>query len=142
MTTPTDWLRAAIIHRRRLAESAITETGPAWDVEASQYSFSPSSIQVTDRHGDGETTAILLGNDTAALDHVALNDPQDAIARCQAELAILELHQYRPWPQRLGRGADCSACGEPVTRTQPCRTVELIARGYRDQPGYADHWRT
>jgi len=77
--------------------------------------------------------------------HIALNDPQDTIARCEAELAILDEH----YPQDRGEsipGADCGICwhvGVPgASEPYPCRTVRLLASGYKHRPGYREEdWK-
>lgn len=90
--------------------------------------------------------------------HVALNDPQDTIARCEAELAILREHHIL-WATsddedyadfsvvRIG-GADldhgCIRCHYygmgGVKGYGACQTVRLLAGGYQHWPGYTDHW--
>ena len=57
--------------------------------------------------------------------HIALNDPQDVIARCEAELAILD------------------ACVRGIRSGRALLAEEirsLVASGYRHRPGYAEHW--
>ena len=60
------------------------------------------------------------------------NDPQDTIARCEAELAILDEHG--PWD--LDADAYCSACGDVPQVAYPCRTVRLLTGGYKHRPGF------
>ena len=66
------------------------------------------------------------------------NDPRDTIARCEAELAILDEHGGAP-------GIDpgevcCVRCGDYPQEPHPCRTVRLLASGYRHRPGYQEAW--
>jgi hypothetical protein len=78
-------------------------------------------------------------------DHIAANDPQDTIARCEAELAILDDHA--PLSGYDPHGPVCVICCEPggfgcedaVVR-HPCRTVRLLASGYRHRKGYRPEW--
>jgi hypothetical protein len=91
---------------------------------------------------------------------IAGNDPQDVIARCEAELAILDEHA-EGGPDELrhghweGHGSnerwirdepnDCPVCVYPgfstsIHEEEPCKTVRLLASGYRHRPGYAEHW--
>ncbi|MFI7616073.1 DUF6221 family protein [Nonomuraea terrae] len=57
--------------------------------------------------------------------HIALHDPADVIARCEAALALLAFH-----------GRDCAECWSGM----PCRSVRLLATGYRRRPGWRDEW--
>ncbi|MEO3860904.1 DUF6221 family protein [Acrocarpospora sp. B8E8] len=59
--------------------------------------------------------------------HIALHDPRDTIARCEAELAELDRHQ----PNFAG---DCTRCDQVA----PCEAVVIKARGYRHRPGWKD----
>lgn len=81
--------------------------------------------------------------------HIALNDPQDVIARCEAELAILDAHAFDTLEKFGTEGPPrCTIClsdregyeeqweGDPW----PCQTVRLVASGYKHREGYAEHW--
>lgn len=57
--------------------------------------------------------------------HIALHDPADVVARCEAALALL-----------AGHGGDCPECSSGT----PCRSVRLLAIGYRRRPGWRDEW--
>lgn len=57
--------------------------------------------------------------------HIALHDPAEAIARCEAELALLALH-----------ARDCDECAGG----SPCATLRRLASGYRLRPGWRDEW--
>jgi hypothetical protein len=63
---------------------------------------------------------------------IAKHDLRSAIARCEAELAILDEH------------AEGWQIGDPLRdcqwETWPCRTLRLVASGYRHREGYAQHW--
>jgi hypothetical protein len=84
----------------------------------------------------------------AQFSHIAFNDPRDAIARCEAELAILDLHV--PVRGDDGTGIDGKVCvicswvnlseeteGDPY----PCKTVRSVGIAYRHLPGYREEWR-
>ncbi|GAA4557801.1 hypothetical protein GCM10023193_10660 [Planotetraspora kaengkrachanensis] len=70
-------------------------------------------------------------------------DPRDTIARCDAALAVLDEHGI---VQVTGIGKDtrvmqipaCKTCG--TKHGVPCRTLRLLARGYRHREGYDDEW--
>jgi hypothetical protein len=77
--------------------------------------------------------------------HIEANDPQDTIARCEAELAILDEHPWQPGWDGTGFGRPiCSVCswtdrdGDAEGDPYPCKTVRLIGRGYRHWPGYRE----
>lgn len=80
---------------------------------------------------------------------IAQHDPQDVIARCEAELAILDAHAFDTLEKFGTEGpARCTIClsdregyeeqweGDPW----PCQTVRLVASGYKHREGYAEHW--
>lgn len=72
------------------------------------------------------------------LAHIMANQPSDAVARCEAELAILDLHAPRvPEDYERWGTSDCRACHDLT----PCRTVRLLAYGYRNHPDYSEEWR-
>src|SRR5690606_1225248 len=76
----------------------------------------------------------------AAGDHLGLQQPRDTIARCEADLAMLDLHQPREY-------GECVACRDRAQARGSCRrgdcrcyTVQLLARGRRLRPGFKPSW--
>ena len=98
---------------------------------------------------------------------IAANDPRSVIARCEADLAILDEHARLPafpvetltaWraagipEERIVKAsavASCARCHTPVDDARededqclsvayPCRTVRLLGYGYRFRPGYRE----
>ena len=65
---------------------------------------------------------------------IAANDPRSVIARCEAELAILDEHRAEAgcFPDELC----CVTCGDFPQVLFPCRTVRLLAGGYKHRPGF------
>ncbi len=63
----------------------------------------------------------------------------ERLARAKAELAILDEHG----PNDTFGPDDicCSACGDVPQVPFPCRTVRLLAGGYRRRPGYREEWK-
>lgn len=58
----------------------------------------------------------------------------DAIADCEAKLAILDYHvsnNFEKYPE-------CTHC---AVEHWPCRTVRLLASGYRHRDGYRQGWK-
>ena len=163
MTDPEmlSWLRKMISQRLYLAQHAIELGNNAEWVEQSSGVLVTSEPTETDAwHGTW------LTGDSSLTRLMEANDPQDTIARCEAELAILDEHrliladrgyhdhadhrlpqQYRvvdetPDSQAIGRAnmmqydVDCHACH----RRWPCRTILLLAAGYRHHPGWLPQW--
>jgi hypothetical protein len=73
-------------------------------------------------------------NKAADSDHIVLSDPQDAIARCEAELAILDEHA----PSEAAPDT-CRCCKGSMA--VPCPTIRRLGSGYRHRPGYLEDWR-
>jgi hypothetical protein len=64
-------------------------------------------------------------------DHIALHDPRDTIARCEAELALLARYDG---PDERGTTPDFW-CGIR-------EAIEMIAAGYKHRPGFNPEWVT
>lgn len=130
MTDPLSWLRQAITERMELARKALP--GP-WHLDRDPL----RGIRVTDEAGlvVTWTPEYYKRGDNDAL-HIAANDPRDVIARCEGELGILDEHEREYY--------GCGTCIEPGSaadydpQTWPCKTVRLLASGYRFHPGYAE----
>ncbi len=128
------WLRAQIEARKALAEAA---TPVPWEPEGDD----PTDDEVwIDVDGEEWRHVILRGPQSHEnMLHVAANDPRDVIAWCEAELLILGEHG----PDDTFGPDDvcCSACGDVPQVAFPCRTVCLLASGYRHRPGYREAWK-
>lgn len=132
------WLRSQIEERKQAALTAFP--GP-WTPDADGYAV------VCAEDGEHIADGFSLSNRQlrATVVHIALNDPCDVIARCDTELAILNEH-YGPTACRMCSdripdemrtpGSDLWLRQEP----SPCKTVRLIAQGYRHRPGYQEAW--
>ena len=99
---------------------------------------------------------ILVDDGRRQHEHIILNDPRNTVARCEAELAILDEHyilfkddrnpDYDEFSVVKIGGADgdsgCITCHYygmgGVKGYGICRTVRLLAAGYRHHPGYAE----
>lgn len=153
---PVAWLRAQVEARRGLALRATEpgdlrgtgarlanewQTGCICEAECQGY---PACEEVT---GDGIHIYSEGGHDADQAARIAANDPQDTIARCEAELAILDEHAAEWEDYRDGDGIErtsleCSTCEPPGTPDNyPCRTVRLLASGYKHRPGYEEAWK-
>jgi hypothetical protein len=141
---PVAWLRAQVEARLAVARMAAREGG-MWTQDDPERR--PGSIEslggpvVYDEGAPDEYQAA----------HIALNDPQDTIARCEAELAILDLHKWVDWDDEHYSGTGCITCDYQsrghVDRSGPrgaaaCLTVRLLAGAYRHRPGYrGEDWK-
>lgn len=68
-------------------------------------------------------------------DHIAANDPRDTIARCDSDLAILDMAE-REIAAAPERSWDWDSADE-VSRAGALEdVVRLLAQGYRHRPGY------
>jgi hypothetical protein len=136
------WLRAAVNARLGTARYLIES-----EAASAEWHEPCSGVLVTGAptHDDTWDGTHAIG-DSRLTRFIAMNDPQDTIARCEAELAILDEHAteiYRDESGIVGYHAYwCQTCHIP--RDQPgrdwCRTVRLLAAGYRHWPGYRDEW--
>ena len=158
------WLRATIVGDKAKAEAATA--GPwRWTGDYPEGTC-PHGYEWTDHGPDlqsGDDYVITTsGYDASGLnikdvdaEHIAQHDPRDTVARCDAELAILDehapVHAWRPFSARPGRGdgehVGCKKCVTwiegriPEREAYPCRTVRLLAQGYRHRPGWKQEWR-
>ena len=143
---PVAWLRAQIEERKAAAEAATP--GP-WEPEGDDPTDDEVYTGGDDDASFGWRLAICRGpRSHENMLHIAANDPRDTIARCEAELAILDEHDESDTPEELrhghweGHGSnerwirdepnDCPVCREE----SPCRTVRLLAGGYKYRPGF------
>lgn len=132
------WLRQRIRERRYLAGRAI-ELGNAavWEETSSGVLVTGEPTEADAWHG---TWAM---GDSSLARLMEANDPRDTIARCESELAVLDLHDAEPLETDLPDGdyrvrQVCTRCDDGYW---PCRTVRLLGYGYRWQPGYREEWK-
>lgn len=136
------WLRQQIAEKRRRAmATAFLPDGPAPAWTYDRYRFG-----VTVQHSDGYQVGVASRRAGAApglgryeedlLDsdgqHMELNDPQAAIAECDAHTAILDLHFVRSDGRDL-----CNEDSDPY----PCGTVRALGLAHQHRAGYREEWR-
>lgn len=126
------WLRSCITARLDLAKSASGDGGSTWHTDS-------EGCCVRNEGGDYITQKGDIWGDFLAR-HIAANDPQDTIARCEAELAILDEHHQGPNGSVWCCVCDPAADMNDSDRWYPCNTARSVAGAYRHKPGYADHW--
>lgn len=173
---PVAWLRAQIEARHELALLAAANRDPRgsgkrlggeWETGCTCKGECPGYPRCEEVAGDGIHIYAEGGHDADQAEHIAANDPQDTIARCEAELAILDEHArllhfpaetLAAWraagvPEdrivKASEVASCARCHTPVDDARededqclpvayPCRTVRLLAGGYQHRPGYEE----
>ena len=141
------WLRKAIEDTKAAAEMRAATFGAVWNVRRNDDDGFDYTVYGTD---PDEAVADTWRVDAATC--IADSDPRSIIARCEAELAILDEHASDgdgQWPQCV-RCADthpdrceCGVLDGQHWRTAqdyPCRTVRLVASGYRHWEGFDLSW--
>ena len=137
------WLRQRIRERLFLATHAV-ELG-----SFAEWEERSSGVLVT---GDGTDSDPWRGTwvtgDSSVTRLMEANDPRDTIARCEAELALLNEHAVIRMPYQDARGVpghfcECATCGfGGPDRSYPCKTVRLLGYGYRHWSGYREsEWK-
>jgi hypothetical protein len=105
-----------------------------------------------ERYGrDSEAPFALIDNGRAQVEHVIRNDPRNAVARLEAELAILDLYAatlaitQKPPVMPEGHPAagmisarDYLDAKRELAVLEP--VVRLLASGYKHRPGYQEEW--
>ncbi|TMS00175.1 DUF6221 family protein [Nonomuraea basaltis] len=78
------------------------------------------------------------GGSEQASAHVNRHDFEDAVARCEAELKLLDLHV----PNRYGYCLTCDpdSCGCVGSGDYPCYTIKALLSGYRHRGGFKPEW--
>jgi hypothetical protein len=123
------WLRRRINERKYLAERTI-ELG-----NAAEWQELSSGVLMTiapDAPQDW-TDGVWPMGDSSLTRLMEANDPRDTIARCEAELAILDLYEQQA-------AKDNNAMEEDRTWLL-ARVVRLLATGYKHRPGYREEER-
>ena len=146
------WLREQIEARKRTASVRVLEPDGPWRLDGGAWDAGTGIIS-----DSGRSVAVAIGDYAAR--HIVASDPRDTIARCEAELAILDEH-YILWSEdrseaweefsvypAAGSGMNfgCVTCHYysqgAVKGYGYCRTVRLLASGYQYRPGYQEGWK-
>ena len=132
------WLRKQIGQRRYLAERTV-EIG-----NAAEWTELSSGVLMTiapDTPQDNWDGVHPLG-DSSLTRLMEANDPQDTIARCEAELAILDACLPDVAMDEAVDNGDISAEEYASTEAMGAVIIRLLAAGYRHRGGYARFWGT
>lgn len=138
------WLRATIVGDRAAAEAAvpgpwITYFDDTWVGDVGPIPGGFPNVGITDSiPEEAEIGAELHAANTR---HIAIHDPQDTIARCEAELAELDAITGMPHHACLidepdDEGTTCS-CGRDSLAD---RLLRIKAHGYRHRSGWQEGW--
>lgn len=119
------WLREQIEVTKRAASPKILLAGGTWHIDNEHWEAGTGIMDAAER-----PIAVAIGDCAAA--HIAWHDPLSVLARCEAELAILDEHG----PGKYGDACRCCY----GTLAYPCQTVRLVGSGYRHRPGYLREW--
>lgn len=130
----TTWLRRRIEGRRYLAQRTI-ELGnnEVWEEPSSGVLVTSEPSETDHWHGTWPM------GDSSLARLMEANDPCDTLARCEAELAILDEYEAQDRDVTLMLGPDCQRLREWAGLQL---TVRLLAKGYRHHPGYQEETRT
>ena len=158
------WLRGQIEGDKRAAGKARGKTGRWWrrtwrpylnsDVIESHGALLEGDPEVDDPEHDIFIADVVIYDEGRPSDaefaHIALHDPRDVVADCEAKLALLDVHV----PVQDGTRVTCKVCvtweddpfdgetefGIALPVAWPCMTLEITAAGYRHRDGYAERW--
>lgn len=127
MTEILAWLRADI--EDELAAAKAAHAGP--------WMANPEHDEVVAADGVTVAEGFALSNRQlrATVDHIVLHDPRDTIARCEADLAVLAMHEYAH--ECSGPDDNCMWIHDDET----CPTVRMLAYGRRNRPGWRKEWK-
>jgi Family of unknown function (DUF6221) len=96
---------------------------------------------------EGYLPVVIVNDGRREADHIRRHDPRSIVARCEAELAILDEHAQVPAGYRgegiLAGEYGCRVCHCHEQGTDPegaCHTVRLLGAGYRHRAGYRVEW--
>lgn len=85
---------------------------------------------------DEQNALVCWGNVKPQSEHIAIHDPRDVLARCDADLAIVDLCARVIREDEGQEYWSDGWAGLGVARV----VLGGIAAAYRHRPGYGDHW--
>jgi Family of unknown function (DUF6221) len=142
----TAWLRAQV-EADKAAALAVRDNSAPWGGQWRAHR--PCWLET--RSGIVLAMANALGTEfePGVVEHIAIHDPRDVIADCDAKLRLLSLHEP---VEGVGGGIECEACGPNngsppgmivvlgEDEFWPCATVLVLASGYRHRDGWQEEW--
>lgn len=148
MADLVEWLREQIAEKRRRAMATAflpDDPAPSWSydqdqhrvvVQADDHQVGVASHRAGTSPNGAAYTAELL---SAHGRHMELNDPQAAVAECDAHDAILDL-----WQQGGGAVVVNGSVHQGASRAgrgRLLRVVKALGLAYQYRPGYREEWR-
>lgn len=138
--TPAAWLRAQVEADAAVARLAVREGGTWTQDDPLRYCGAISSLGGPVTYDEGCP-------DEHQAAHIALHDPRDVLADCEAKLAILDLceamlpvgDECKDEHYQDGRDDDEIMRDEAVAELAE-DILSLMADGYKHRDGWADHW--
>jgi hypothetical protein len=144
----TAWLRAEVEARLKLAREAsphsdghwwrrTTDPGDGGPPEPVGHLYGGEPLTDTDGEALGGEFIVVYDEGApsdAQFDHIAANDPQDVIARCEAELAILDLYE-----RQAAKNGENAMEEDRAWTLAP--VICLLGSGYASRPGYREEWK-
>lgn len=136
------WLRQQIEGDRATAAEAIDPgysgewfMGDKWNV----YRAEDEARFDEDYQGE-ENRLVLFGNCKPESEHIAVHDPRDKLADCEAKLAIISACLPSEADERAVEDGSISAEEYASAEAVGALMLRLLATAYRHRPGYAEHW--
>lgn len=126
LTEMVEWLRREIESDKTAADEA--PSGP-WRADEEGCCVT-NEVEGTFISADVDN-----GDPRPPIRHVVRHDPRDTIARCEAELAIID--SFAHW-DHSGRFADLAA---ELHWSILGQVVQRLAYGYRHRPGWKESWK-
>lgn len=139
MTELLTWLRATVEGDKAAAEEIRASwTTTSWMVERPDGG-GDERLALVDEHTRRKLVVVDWGSNRASedeLEHMARHDPQDTIARCEAELKLLDLYErYTVVPED-----EQAAMFIWQANRLAEHALKALAYGYRHRPGWQEGW--
>lgn len=138
-----EWLRFQVEIERLAAVAACRHASrpPAWVV----YGYPQPGVMIS-RDIDGQPV-VFKGDGPSETEaaHIALHGPRDAIADCEAKLAIIDRCAELADRVELGEGVHDGRDWDELERDEALADeanefLSLIAESYKHRDGWAEHW--
>lgn len=128
-----DWLRERVAERESLARDAMAEDSASWTTRHGTADSGLSEVLDSVRYA----VASEITHGTA--EHIALHDPADALAQCEAHTALLDLIEKTSGPDiAIKSEHDEDIIGAMFVALKMDEFALAVARAYQHHPEYAD----
>ncbi|MFD9949701.1 DUF6221 family protein [Nonomuraea sp. NPDC059023] len=127
------WLRSVITEDMATAKAVDSQV---WTAAQAQEEWYIQLEQGEAFGGDAEWGD--LASEEATL--IAIHDPRNTIARCEADLGLLDLHKYGEYGECVTCDVGAQSCGCCGWGDFPCDTIKTVMSGYRHRDGFKPEW--